>query len=132
MHRARQVGVFLKLYHSLCLMRLGTQKRIRKKIQQQVTSILYSLLCCITLSGGFNSRNCNRKALEDWPQYSKHIIEDARGKHHVHLNVFEYFIFWTAFYVLRSSQVSGSYNPQAAPRGYGHLTPSFGSVRKVR
>ena len=74
----------------------------------------------------------NRKALEGWPQYSRHIIEDARGKYHVHLNVFEYFVFWTAFYVLRSSQVSGSYNPQAAPRGYGHLAPSFGSVKKVR
>ena len=74
----------------------------------------------------------SRKALESWPQYYKHIVTDARGKHHVHLNVFEYFAFWTAFYVLRSSQVSGSYNPQLAPKGYGHLAPSLGSVRKVR
>ena len=74
----------------------------------------------------------HRKALELWPQYYRHIVTDARGKHHVHLNVFEYFAFWTAFYVLRSSQVSGSYNPQSAPKGYGHLAPSLGSVRKVR
>ena len=77
------------------------------------------------------SASC-RKALESWPQYYKHIVTDGRGKHHVHLNVFEYFAFWTAFYVLRSSQVSGSYNPQSAPKGYGHLAPSLGSVRKVR
>lgn len=72
-----------------------------------------------------------RKALEAWPQYSKHIIVDRRGKYHVHLNVFEYFVFWTAFYVLRSSQ-SGGCLPQPAPKGYSSLAPSFGTVRKVR
>ena len=72
-----------------------------------------------------------RKELEKWPQYQKHILVDGRGNCHVHLNVFEYFVFWTAFYVLRSSQVTSEYHPRASPRGYGHLAPSLGTVRKV-
>jgi hypothetical protein len=75
----------------------------------------------------------SRRALEKWPQYKGHLKPDPRDpeKCVVHLNTLEYFIFWTAFYVLRSSQVSGSYHPAAPPRGYGHLTPSFGAVTKV-
>ncbi len=45
--------------------------------------------------------------------------------------MFGYFLFWTAFYVLRGGQTRPDAAPaHAAPR-YGHLAPSLGTVRKV-
>lgn len=48
----------------------------------------------------------------------------------IHLNVLSYFLFWTAFYVLRGSQAQ-SLATASRPAIYSHLTPSFGSVKKV-
>lgn len=45
-----------------------------------------------------------RRQLELWPQYAGRIHMDALGRPQVYLNVFEYFMFWTAFYVLRGSR----------------------------
>jgi len=44
--------------------------------------------------------------------------------------VLSYFLFWTAFYVLRGSQAQ-SLATASRPAIYSHLTPSFGSVKKV-
>ena len=73
---------------------------------------------------------CDRKELAKWPQYRGRIVEDSLGRKQIHLNVWGYFLFWTAFYVLRGSQTRPEAAPAAAPR-YGHLTPSLGTVRKV-
>ena len=62
----------------------------------------------------------------------RHILTDASGGMHVHLNVFEYFVFWAAFYVLRGSQAAGAAAGQRPSRGYASLAPSLGTVRKVQ
>jgi hypothetical protein len=36
---------------------------------------------------------------------------DARGQVQILLNVFEYFVFWTAFYVLRGSRAADAQRP---------------------
>lgn len=76
-------------------------------------------------------RACGRKELARWPQYRGRVVEDGAGRTQIHLNVWGYFLFWTAFYVLRGSQTRPEAAPAAAPR-YGHLTPSLGTVRKAR
>ncbi len=71
-----------------------------------------------------------RRELERWPQYQGRILQDGHGRTQIHLNVFYYFLFWMAFYVLRGSRTQ----PGGAPshlRLYSHLAPSFGSVAKV-
>jgi hypothetical protein len=72
-----------------------------------------------------------RKELERWPQYRGRILQDGLGRNQIHLNVFTYFLFWMAFYVLRGSQTQQSAAP-AHMRRYSHLTPSLGSMAKAR
>ncbi|GAX78724.1 hypothetical protein CEUSTIGMA_g6162.t1 [Chlamydomonas eustigma] len=48
-----------------------------------------------------------RKQLESWPQYHKSIIGPERSstrRTQIFLDVFTYFMFWTAFYVLRGNR----------------------------
>ena len=68
--------------------------------------------------------------MERWPQYKGHILLDAQGKPRIHLNVLTYFLFWTAFYVLRGSHSSAS-SAATRPVRTLSLTPNFGSVKKV-
>lgn len=42
-----------------------------------------------------------RAELERWPQYAGALVYDSSGKAHIHVGVFQYFVFWTAFYVLK-------------------------------
>jgi hypothetical protein len=71
-----------------------------------------------------------RAELGRWPQYARGaIVTDAQGRCHVKLGVFQFFIFWFAFYVIRGDggggdAQGGAYRPQTAG-----LTQS---VRKVR
>ncbi|GLC41058.1 hypothetical protein PLESTB_000948000 [Pleodorina starrii] len=44
-----------------------------------------------------------RRLLDTWPQYRGRLRHDPAGRPQVYLNLFEYFMFWTAFYVLRGS-----------------------------
>ncbi|GLI62983.1 hypothetical protein VaNZ11_005840 [Volvox africanus] len=56
------------------------------------------------------------KLLGTWPQYRGRIRSDATGHPQVYLNLFEYFMFWTAFYVLRGSGNDTRRNdPRAQP-----------------
>ena len=68
--------------------------------------------------------------MERWPQYRGHIVLDGQGNPRIHLNVLTYFLFWTAFYVLRGSHGSGA-SEAARPARTLSLTPAFGSVKKV-
>ena len=59
---------------------------------------------------------------------------DSSGRPAIHVPVFQYFIFWTAFYMLRgSSQSSAGYAAQpSSRRGYSNsLTPTFPGVHRV-
>ena len=77
-------------------------------------------------------RCLNRRELARWPQYGGRVFTDAAGRPQVHLNVFGYFLFWTAFYVLRGGQTTRhDVAPAYAQPRYGHLTPSLGTVRKA-
>ncbi|GIL77653.1 hypothetical protein Vretifemale_7145 [Volvox reticuliferus] len=56
------------------------------------------------------------KLLSTWPQYRGRIRSDATGHPQIYLNLFEYFMFWTAFYVLRGSGNDTRRNdPRAQP-----------------
>lgn len=48
-----------------------------------------------------------RTELEGWPQYAGALVYDATGKPHIHLGVFQYLVFWTAFYVLKGGDGGG-------------------------
>jgi hypothetical protein len=53
------------------------------------------------------SSAAGRRELEAWPQYSRHIMGpelDATRRPQVSLDVFTYYMFWTAFYVLRGNR----------------------------
>lgn len=67
-----------------------------------------------------------RTELEHWPQYAGTLVYDSAGKPHVHLGVFSYFVFWTAFYVLKGGDGGGM---DAVIRSRG--TGLSDSVRKV-
>ena len=68
--------------------------------------------------------------MERWPQYRSHIVLDGQGKPRIHLNVLTYFLFWTAFYVLRGSHSSAT-SAATRPVRTLSLAPTFGSVKKV-
>ena len=68
--------------------------------------------------------------MERWPQYRSHIVLDGQGKPRIHLDVLTYFLFWTAFYVLRGSHSSAT-SAATRPIRTLSLTPNFGSVKKV-
>ena len=55
---------------------------------------------------------------------------DGQGRPRIHLNVLTYFLFWTAFYVLRVSHISAT-SAATRPVRTLSLTPAFGSVKKV-
>ncbi|KAJ9510102.1 hypothetical protein QJQ45_015584 [Haematococcus lacustris] len=61
------------------------------------------------------SSPAGRQLLASWPQYAGHIHPDASGRVQVYLNVFGYFMFWTAFYVLRGRAL-GPDQPGGGPR----------------
>ena len=69
--------------------------------------------------------------MERWPQYKGRIVLDGQGNPHIHLSVLTYFLFWTAFYVLRGSHASHTAEATRPVRTLS-LTPNFGSVKKVR
>ena len=68
--------------------------------------------------------------MERWPQYMSHIVLDGQGHPRIHLNVLTYFLFWTAFYVLRGSHSSRT-SEATRPARTLSLTPAFGTVKKV-
>ena len=68
--------------------------------------------------------------MERWPQYRSHIVVDGHGNPRIHVNVLTYFLFWTAFYVLRGTH-SSSTTEATRPARTINLTPAFGSVKKV-
>ena len=70
-----------------------------------------------------------QKELERWPQYQGRLVPDAGQQRTVHLNTLQYFLFWTAFYVLRSNQSSG--DSAASSRRPVNAFPTYGSLRKV-
>ncbi|KAG2501874.1 hypothetical protein HYH03_000372 [Edaphochlamys debaryana] len=73
-----------------------------------------------------------RRVLDSWPQYRGRIRQDAAGRPQVFLNVFEYFMFWTAFYVLRgSSSDSGRADPRA-PSGSASASMMAGTMSGFR
>ncbi|KAG2445175.1 hypothetical protein HYH02_008643 [Chlamydomonas schloesseri] len=85
-----------------------------------------------------------RRLLDTWPQYRGRIRTDVTGRPQVFLNVLEYFMFWTAFYVLRGSTSDGSRVDSRPPGGgsssagmmgsyvYGQLSGSYGgAIRSV-
>ncbi|KAG2439532.1 hypothetical protein HXX76_004885 [Chlamydomonas incerta] len=82
-----------------------------------------------------------RRLLDTWPQYRGRIRADVTGRPQVFLNVLEYFMFWTAFYVLRGSTSDGSRVDSRPPAGgsssgygmggmYGQLSYG-GAIRSV-
>ncbi|KXZ52315.1 hypothetical protein GPECTOR_10g947 [Gonium pectorale] len=71
-----------------------------------------------------------RRLLDSWPQYRGRIRHDAAGRPQVYLNLFEYFVFWTAFYVLRGSASDGSRNDPRAPSPSASST-MYGGFRSV-
>lgn len=79
----------------LVLQHLALQQRTHPTLQQSHCAGNVQML--LSLSSG-------HKELARWPQYEGRLVVDASGRCQIHLDVFEYFIFWTAFYVLRSSQ----------------------------
>ena len=74
-----------------------------------------------------------RQELATWPQYSKRIVRGPGGRAAVHLDVFGYYVFWTAFYVLRGSQTAAPAPvvPRQGRLAYSAIAPSLGTVRKV-
>lgn len=74
--------------------------------------------------------------LQTWPQYNARLLSDPQGRPAIHVPVFQYFLFWTAFYMLRGPQsdsTSFQQPNQGSRRGYGaSLGPSFGTVTRVR
>ena len=68
--------------------------------------------------------------MERWPQYKGRVVLDGQGNPHIHLSVLTYFLFWTAFYVLRGSHASHTAEATRPVRTLS-LTPNFGSVKKV-
>lgn len=72
---------------------------------------------------------CARVELERWPQYLGRLLVDGAGRAHVRLPTFQYFLFWFAFYVLRSGQTAAE---PARMRGSRYLAPSLGAVKKAR
>jgi hypothetical protein len=67
-----------------------------------------------------------RQELERWPQYQRGaVVADAAGRCHVKLGVFQFFLFWFAFYVIKGD--GGGMDSQLRPQSAG-LT---NSVRKV-
>ena len=75
-----------------------------------------------------------RQELSCWPQYAKRIVRGPGGKAAIHLDVFGYYVFWTAFYVLRGSQTAAPApnTPAQGRLAYSALAPSLGAVRKVQ
>ncbi|KAK9814998.1 hypothetical protein WJX73_004353 [Symbiochloris irregularis] len=75
--------------------------------------------------------DAGRKELATWPQYARHIVVGPGGRAVIHLDVFAYYVFWTAFYVLRGSQtaVPTAHNPSHGRLAYSSLAPSLGFVR---
>ena len=75
-----------------------------------------------------------RQELATWPQYAKRIVRGPGGRAAIHLDVFGYYVFWTAFYVLRGSQTAAP-DPVNTPRqgrlAYSAIAPSFGTLRQV-
>lgn len=68
-----------------------------------------------------------RAELERWPQYARGaVVADASGRCHVKLGVFQFFLFWFAFYVIKGDGGAGV-DSQLRPQSAG-LTSS---VRKV-
>ena len=69
-----------------------------------------------------------RQALEGWPQYAGRLLLDGSGRPAVHVPVFQYFLFWTAFYMLRGPGASYTTQQSSSKRGYRTgLGPSIAS-----
>lgn len=68
-----------------------------------------------------------RAELERWPQYGRGaVVADAAGRCHVKLGVFQFFLCWFAFYVIKGD--GGGMDAQLARPQSAGLT---NSVRKV-
>ncbi|WIA17648.1 hypothetical protein OEZ85_014453 [Tetradesmus obliquus] len=66
-----------------------------------------------------------RLELDGWPQYHGRLRLDGMGRCQVHLAMFQYFMFWAAFYVLR-----GSHSSDKAGKG-GSSSSSSGRARAL-
>ncbi|EFJ53110.1 hypothetical protein VOLCADRAFT_127384 [Volvox carteri f. nagariensis] len=73
------------------------------------------------------------RLLDAWPQYRGRIRADPAGRPQVYLNLFEYFMFWTAFYVLRGSASDNSRSDPRAPPGSASSSMMYGmsGIRSV-
>lgn len=59
------------------------------------------------------------RELNGWPQYKGRLRLDNMGRCQVHLNMFEYLMFWAAFYVLRGSRSTDKGKAATSSRGRG-------------
>ena len=75
------------------------------------------LFCCLPLTSIRDSRyvslqillrsEAGQKELDRWPQYQGCLVPAYAGKR-IHLKTLQYFLLWTAFYVLRTAHTSSS------------------------
>eukprot|EP00798_Chlamydomonas_sp_ICE-L_P029152 gene29154-32373_t len=78
-------------------------------------------------------RVAGRLELTHWPQYKDRVVRDSSGHIQVFLNVFEYYMFWTAFYVLRGGRSCDSYTGSGSrSRGGGSGSSGSGSGRPLQ
>ena len=128
----RQASEKGQLREACCLAELITHPPLTQhgSCLQPLSSGSSSSLAAALLFHQLLSHQC-RAEMERWPQYRGRIVLDAQGNPHIHLSVLTYFLFWTAFYVLRGSHASHT-TEAARPARTLSLTPNFGSVKKVR
>ncbi|GBF95518.1 hypothetical protein Rsub_07868 [Raphidocelis subcapitata] len=69
-----------------------------------------------------------RAELERWPQYRGRLRAEAGGRCQVMLNMYEYFMFWAAFYVLRGTRGHEGARPDA-PAGRARAGQLYENVR---
>ncbi|DBB02511.1 TPA: hypothetical protein ACH3X3_011503 [Trebouxia sp. C0006] len=67
-----------------------------------------------------------QKELDRWPQYQGRLVPGPSNRKYLHMNTLQYFLLWTAFYVLRSGQSStgqssGSRRPVFASATFGNM-----------
>lgn len=71
-----------------------------------------------------------QQELEKWPQYHGRLVSGPGNKKYLHMNTLQYFLLWTAFYVLRSGQNSSGQSTSSRRPVFASAT--FGNMRKVR
>ena len=70
-----------------------------------------------------------QKELDTWPQYQGRLVPGPSNRNYLHMNTLQYFLLWTAFYVLRSGQSSTGQSSSSRRPVFASAT--FGNMRKV-